>query len=128
MKFLLNHFNFIKPEYFIDQFGIGISLKAPKLALLASAPEYADKKEGNNTDWLFLPNPNGKPSKFPFSKLFGFEKSIPAWAANLLEIINLLDLNVSNTSELYSSLFEKAVFIRRVEILKFPIEFWINGL
>ena len=117
----------MKPEYLIVQFGIGISLNAPRLTLFSFIPEYADKNEGNKTDWLFLPKPKGKPFKSPFSKLFGFVKSIPFWAASLLEIVSRLALNCSKTFEEFSSLLEKAVLIKMVDILKLPILFWING-
>ena len=40
----------MKPEYLIVQFGIGISLNAPRLTLFSFTPEYADKNEGNKTD------------------------------------------------------------------------------
>ena len=98
-----------------------MSLNAPRLTLFSSNPEYADKNEGNKTDWLFLPNPKGKPFKSPFSKLFGFVKSIPFWAASLLEIVSLLALNCSKTFEEFSSLLEKAVLIKMDDILKLPI-------
>ena len=40
----------MKPEYRSDQLGIGTSLKALRLTLVTSVPEYAAKNEGNNTD------------------------------------------------------------------------------